>query len=262
MGWRDIRDGNPVKDALRRGGSAVGCFIRTPSVEIVEVCAHAGCDFVLIDLEHSATAWDSVGALIIAAEAAGTAPFVRISNPSRDLVSRVLDIGAHGVMVAQVDSAETAATVVAATRYGPDGTRGVAGGRGSGWGMRMPMAEFQAAANQATFVSVQVESRLATERIAAIAAVDGLDCVFVGTSDLTTDLGVPGSYDHPLVADALDQIQASCDEAGVAVGYPAGTIADAAGYQKRGARLIACSDTGILAQAMTTFTREVKAFDD
>lgn len=262
MGWRDIRDGNPIKEALREGGSVVGCFIRSPSVEMVEVCAHAGCEFVLIDLEHSSTSWDRVAAMIIAAEAAGTTPLVRVSNPSRDLVSRVLDLGAHGVMVAQVDSAEAAAAVVAATRYGPDGSRGVAGGRGSGWGMRMSMADFQAAANQATFVSVQVETRLAVERIADIAAVDGLDCVFVGTSDLTTDLGVPGSYEHADVARALDRVHESCDATGVAVGYPAGTVPDAAGYRKRGARLIACSETGILANAMSAFTREVKAFVD
>ena len=260
MGWRDIRDGNPVKEALGAGRSVVGCFLRSPSIEIAEVCAHAGCQFVLIDLEHSSTSWDRLGVMIVAVEAAGSTPIVRVSNPARDVVSRALDLGAHGVMVAQVDSAETAEAVVAATRYGPDGTRGVAGGRGSGWGLRMSMADFQAAANDATFVSVQVETRLAVERVAEIAAVDGLDCIFVGTSDLTTDLGVPGSYDHPEVSQALDRVHEHCDSVGVAVGYPAGTVEDAAAYRKRGARLIACSDTGILAQAMSSFTKEVKAF--
>ncbi len=262
MPWRDIRTGNATKDALSRGETVVGAFVRSPSAEVVEVCAHAGCDFVLIDLEHSTTSWDRTSAMIIAAEAAGTTPIARISNPSRDLITRVLDIGAHGVMVAQVESADTAAAVVAATRYGPDGARGTAGGRGSGWGLKMSMAEFQTAANQSTFVSVQVESRSAVAQVGAIAAVDGINCVFVGTSDLTTDLGVPGEIDHPSFVGALDAVHTGCDAAGVAVGYPVATAEQAKAYQCRGSRFIATSDTGMLARAMSAFVGEVRRSDD
>ena len=262
MSWRDIRAGNPTKDALTRGDTVIGSFIRSPSTEVVEICAHAGCDFVLIDLEHSTTGWERTAAMIIAAEAGGTTPIARISNPQRDLITRVLDIGAHGVMVAQIDSAESAAAVVAATHYGPDGTRGTAGGRGSGWGLRISMAEFQAAANSATLVSVQIESRLAVDRVHEIAAVDGLDCVFVGTSDLTTDLGAPGEVDHPQVGRALDQIHEACEASGVAVGYPVATSDQAASFLHRGARLIATSETGILARSMSEFIGEVRTFSD
>jgi len=259
MPWRDIRSGNPTKDALARGETVVGAFVRAPAVEMIEICAHAGCDFVLIDLEHSTTTWERTSAMVIAAEAAGTTPIVRISDPARDLVTRALDIGAHGVMVAQVESAEVAASVVAATRYGPDGTRGTAAGRGSGWGLRMPMAEFQAAANRATFVSVQIESRVAVGCVADIAAVPGIDCVFVGTSDLTTDLGAPGDLDNAQVGIALDAIHEGCAAAGVAVGYPAPTPEQAESFRRRGARFVATSDTGILARSMSAFVLEVRA---
>lgn len=259
MPWRDIRNGNPTKEALARGATVVGSFVRSPAVEVVEICGHAGCDFVLVDLEHSTTTWERTSAMVIAAEAAGTTPIVRISNPSRDLVTRALDIGAHGVMVAQIDSPESANAVVSATRYGPDGTRGTAGGRGSGWGMRMSPAEFQDAANLTTFVSVQIESRLGVDHVDAIAAVPGLDCVFVGTSDLTTDLGVPGEIEHPQVELALDEIHRGCDAAGVAVGYPAATPEQAEMFIRRGSRFIATSDTGILARSMSAFVEEVRS---
>ena len=259
MTWRDVRAGNAVKDALAAGETVVGSFVRTSSTEAVEVCAHAGCTFLLIDLEHSATSWQQASALILAAEAAGASPIMRVSSPGRDLITRVLDIGAHGVMVAQVESASTAADVVAATRYGPAGTRGTAGGRGSGWGLRMSASEYQAAANQATFVSVQVETRTGAEQIESIAAVDGLDCIFVGLSDLSTDLGAPNEWDHPELGALLDQIHVACATRGVAVGYPATSPAMARTLMDRGGRLIATADTSQLALAMSSFISEVSA---
>ena len=259
MAWRDIRSGNPLKETLAKGGTVVGSFVRTSSVEAVESCAHAGCQFVLIDLEHSSTSWQQFSALTIAAEAAGTCPIARVSNPARDLITRVLDVGAHGVMVAQVESAETAEAVVAATRYGPDGTRGTAGGRGSGWGLKMSAAEYQAAANAATFVSVQIESRLAAESVEAIAAVGGIDCVFVGLSDLSADLGVPGEWADALVA-VLDRIDSACAAQNLAVGYPATDPEMARMLVGRGSRFIATADLTQLSHAMSSFVSEVSAF--
>lgn len=260
MVWRDIRAGNAVKDALAAGGIVVGSFVRTNSTEAVEICAHAGCEFVLVDLEHSATSWQQVSALTIAAEAAGTSPIARVSNAGRDLITRVLDVGAHGVMVAQVGSAATAAAVVAAARYGPEGTRGTAGGRGSGWGMKMTAAEYQQAANGATFVSVQIESRLGVDNVEEIAAVEGLDCIFVGLSDLSSDLGFTGGWDHPALVSSLDRIHTACDAAGVAVGYPAASPDHARQLIERGARVIATADSTQLGLAMRSFTEEVSEF--
>ncbi len=109
MSWDDIRTGNPVKDKLASGGTSIGSFIRVNSIEIVEICAHAGCEFVIIDTEHSPVGWERTQAMILAAEAAGTVPILRVSNWSRDLVTRGLDSGAHGIMVPQIETAETAA---------------------------------------------------------------------------------------------------------------------------------------------------------
>ena len=129
MSWDDLRDGNPLKRTLASGGTVVGSFVRMSSVEVTEICAHAGCDFVIIDMEHAPVTWERAAAMVIAAEAAGTVPILRVSNWSRDLITRALDAGAHGVMLPQIDTAAAARDAVGATRYGPGGTRGTAGNR-------------------------------------------------------------------------------------------------------------------------------------
>ena len=261
MAFVDIRDGNPLKTTLADGGTAVGMFLRLPGMELAELCGHVGCDFVLIDMEHSTITWEQAGAMIVAAESAGTVPVLRVSNPARDLITRALDVGAHGIMVAQVDSPEMARAVVAATRYGSGGTRGTAGSRRSGFGQRMSLAQFTEAANRATFVSVQLESVRAVQNAHAIAAVPGIDCILAGLSDLTVDLGVAGQWEHPSVVAQAREIEAACDAHGIAFGVPAPDIGFAARYLERGARLVAGGDVGLFGRAMRSFVEGVKASD-
>ena len=258
MGFVDIREGNPLKRTLSEGGVAVGMFLRLPGFELAELCAHAGSDFVLVDLEHSITTWEQAAAMVLAAESAGTVPVLRLSNPARDLITRALDIGAHGVMVAQVETVETARAVVAATRYGSGGTRGTAGSRRSGFGLRIPLGEFTEAANRATFVSVQIESLEGVRNAGSIAAVRGLDCILAGLSDLTVDLGVPGEWEHPSVVSCTMEIKAACDANGIAFGVPAPDTDFAARYLARGARLIAAGDVGLFGRAMQAFMEGVR----
>ena len=249
MGFVDIREGNPLKRTLSEGGVAVGMFLRLPGFELAELCAHAGSDFVLVDLEHSTTTWEQAATMVLAAESAGAVPVLRLSNPARDLITRALDIGAHGVMVAQVETVETARAVVAATRYGSGGTRGTAGSRRSGFGLRIPLGEFTEAANRATFVSVQVESLEGVRNVGSIAAVPGIDCILAGLSDLTVDLGVLRGVGSPFgcVSCAME-ISAACDANGIAFGVPAPDPDFAARYLARGARLIAAGDVGVFGQ--------------
>ena len=258
VGFVDIRDGNPLKTTLARGGTAVGMFLRLPGLELAELCGHAGCDFLLIDMEHSTITWEQASAMVVAAESAGTVPVLRLSNPARDLITRALDIGAHGIMVAQVDSPDVARAVVAATRYGSGGTRGTAGSRRSGFGLKIPLGEFTEAANRATFVSVQIESIQAVREARAIAAVPGIDCMLAGLSDLTVDLGVSGQWDHPSVVAHAMEIQAACEAHGIAFGVPAPDLDFAAAYLARGARLIAAGDVGLFGRAIRSFVEGVR----
>lgn len=262
MPMPDVREGNPVKDRLADGGTVVGSFLRMPAAEIAELCGHAGCDFVLIDLEHGALSWERVAALISAAESAGAAPIVRLPTTARDPITRALDIGAHGVMVARVDTAEEAQVVADAARYGSGGTRGAAGNRRTGYGLRMDLGEFVAAANRATFVSVQIETMRAVHNAEAIAAVPGLDCLFMGLSDLSVDLDIPGQWTHDDVLEATASVRSACDRHRVALGVPAPDVRFAQQFAEHGARLIACGDTGVFGQAMRSFVDGVRSFTD
>ena len=120
MSWRDPRDGNPVKAALAAGESVVGTFVRIPTVEAVEICAHAGCQFLIIDNEHTPVDWERTAAMILAAEAAGTTSILRLPTWGRERITKALDAGADGVMIPQVEEGRVTADVVAATRYGPE----------------------------------------------------------------------------------------------------------------------------------------------
>ena len=262
MGWQDIRDGNPVKERLTAGGTVIGSFVRMSSVEVTEASAHAGCDFVIIDAEHAPATWAQQSAMIIAAEAAGTVPILRVSNWSRDLITRALDAGAHGVMVPQIETVEAAEAAVAATHYGPGGTRGVAANRRSGYGLKMSYPEYVEASNRSTLVALQVETMAAVERVDEIAEVPGIDLLFVGLADLSTDLGIAGAWDDPTLVDYVERINAACRRNEIAFGLPVPNGDLARHWMERGARFVATGDIGVFANAMKAFIEEVRGFSD
>jgi 2-keto-3-deoxy-L-rhamnonate aldolase RhmA len=258
VGWHDVRNGNPVKDALARGETVVGSFIRVPSPEIAEMCGHAFCDFVIVDTEHTPVGWERVASIITAAENVGTSPILRVSNSSRDLVSRGLDAGAHGIMIPQIESPEMARSAVAATRYGPGGTRGTAGNTRSGFGMKIPYSEYVDAANEAMLTVIQVESANAVAAVDEIAEVDGIDCLFIGLTDLSVDLGHPGDYMHPAVDEQVTRVLASAARLGVPTGVPVSNPEMARSYMDRGVQFVATSDTGLFAKAVRNFVEGVR----
>jgi 4-hydroxy-2-oxoheptanedioate aldolase len=253
VSWYDVRDGSPLKRLLAEGGPAIGVFVRMPSLEVVEMCGHAGCDFIIVDGEHAPLGWERVAALVMATENAGMTPLIRVSNGTRDLISRGLDSGAHGVMVPQIESAQAARDAVAAATYGPEGTRGTAGNTRTGYGMVMGYDEYVRPANEAKVVVIQIESAASVENIEEIAAVDGIDCLFVGLTDLSVNLGYPGDYSHPEVEEHLDRVFTAAANQGIPIGVPAADPEMASRYIKRGVRLIGTSDTGL-------FGRSVKGF--
>lgn len=257
MGWYDVREGNPLKKLLAEDGPAIGVFVRMPSLEVVEMCGHAGCDFIIVDGEHAPLGWERIAALMMAAENAGMTPLIRVSNGTRDLISRGLDAGAHGVMVPQIESAQAARDAVAATTYGPGGTRGTAGNARTGYGMVMGYGDYVGPANDAKVVVIQIESAAGVENIEAIAAVEGIDCLFVGLTDLSVNLGHPGDYSHPEVEKHLDRVIAAAATRGIPIGVPAADSAMASRYIERGARLVGTSDTGLFGRGVRGFVEEI-----
>lgn len=257
MSWYDVREGSPLKKMLAAGGPAVGVFVRMPSLEVVEMCGHAGCDFVIVDAEHAPLSWERIAALVMAAENAGMTPLLRVSNGTRDLISRGLDSGAHGVMIPQVESARAAREAVAAATYGPGGTRGTAGNARNGYGMMMGYHDFVGPANDARIVVIQIESPTGVENIEEIADVEGIDCLFVGLTDLSVSLGRPGDYSHPEVEEHFERILAVSADRGIPVGVPASDSGMASGYIERGARLVGTGDTGLFARSVRGFVEGI-----
>ena len=209
---------NKTKRLIEAGKTAIGGFLMFPSPEIVEQMGYAGLDFVIIDTEHGPADNLAVAGMIRAAEAADITPLVRVrwvGDPS--LILRALDLGAQGVQVPMVESAETAARVAAAARYHPRGRRGLAGVRAAWYGA-VELGDYVAKANREIMVAVQIETAAAVAQAGEIAAVEGVDLVFVGPVDLSQSLGHPGQLQHPDLLAAMDRVFAACRAAGRACG--------------------------------------------
>jgi len=259
MGQRDIRTGREVREHLRQGAALAGAFQRIPAPGVTELCAAAGFDFVILDMEHTPISEERVGELVRAAEAVGIPAIVRV--PSRDPVgvSRVLETGCVGIQVPLVRSAAEAEEIVRATRYAPHGTRGLASPRQTRYGMAMSIAEWVRTSVDAVLVVVQIEDRLGVGAVGEIAAVDGVDVVFVGLTDLSADLGVPGDLAHPDVAAAVDAALAAAQAAGKTAGLPARDASSAAQLMRRGAGYVTTDDVRCFLNGATAFLGELRA---
>ena len=203
-----VMTANKMKAKLFAGQPVFGVSVMIPSPQIVEMIGRLGFDWVLIDLEHGAISAESLHAMVMAAEAAGITPIGRPASHSEQEITKLLDAGVLGVQVPHVDTAEQAAAVVAAVKFHPLGRRGLAvGTRAAHYGIGLSQAEFAAQANRETLVCVQLEDLPALEKgnLEAISAVDGVDVVFVGPSDLSQALGFPGQHDAPAVKETMRQ---------------------------------------------------------
>jgi len=189
---------NPLKAALRRGEAQLGLWLSLNSVTATEMAAGAGFDWVLADMEHSTLSEAEALAHMRAAASGGAAePVVRIPWNDTVVIKRVLDAGIRSLLVPYVQTVEEAQRAVAATRYPPAGVRGYSGmHRGNRYG-RDKDYPFTAASE--IFLAVQVESPEAVANAGAIAALDGIDCVFVGPNDLAANMGLLGQAYAPEV---------------------------------------------------------------
>ncbi len=259
MGWTDIRDGNPLKRRLQDGEALLGCFQRIPAPEVTELCAAAGFDFVVADLEHGLMTEQRAADLVRAAEAAGIPALIRVPSHDPPTIGRLLETGPAGLHVPQVRSAVEAEAVVRATRYPPDGQRGLSTPRQAGYGGRMSLAEYVGASLEWLLVVVQVESRTGLDEIEAIAAVEGVDAVFIGLTDLSQDLGVPGAYDDPALREAVDRAFRLVKARGKVAAVPVTGRTMAEDYLARGATYLTANDTRLLLASGRAFVEELRA---
>jgi 2-keto-3-deoxy-L-rhamnonate aldolase RhmA len=200
-----------VKQRLRNGELVLGTImseVRNPNVAYM--LAQCGFEFFIIDNEHGAYSSETVSNLIAAARGAGIAAIVRIPEIRRETILKPLDSGAAGLLVPQVNTVAQAQEVIHHAKYPPAGNRGVALRRAANRYARVDAAAYLQKANEDTFIAVQAESEQAVENIDAIAAVEGIDCVFVGPFDLSVSLGIPGQVYHPREVEAIDAVLAAC----------------------------------------------------
>jgi 2-keto-3-deoxy-L-rhamnonate aldolase RhmA len=224
---------------------AIGTFLNLGSALVTEVCAMAGFDWLLADLEHGAGGEEALVGQVLAAAAHDVPLIVRVESVERVRVGRVLDLGAAGVMIPRVEDASQAARVARWARYPPDGERGVATyNRACGFGAR---PEALLTANDRVRVVLQIETSGALADVEEIAATPGVDALFVGPRDLSHALGVPGDFAAPVYREATDRVAAAAAAHGIASGILAKDREAADRYAASGYRLIAVgSDAGFL----------------
>jgi 4-hydroxy-2-oxoheptanedioate aldolase len=217
---------NTVKAAILGGKPQMGIWLNTGSPVIAEIAGQAGFDWCLIDGEHGPNTVSEWLPQLQALTAAGTPAVIRIPNTDVWMVKQALDLGCQTIMVPMVDTPEDAREMAAAMRYPPLGKRGIGAAiaRASQYGVR---TDYLKNANDEVCLIVQAETQLALNNIEAIAAVDGIDCIFIGPADLAADMGYTGNPRHPDVVAAIEDAFARITAAGKCAGfliYDAGLI--------------------------------------
>ncbi len=206
------------RDRVLAGEPLFGCWSGLGSPLAAELVARAGFDWVLVDLEHGAATEAELLAHLTAIEGTGAAALVRPQSGERLRIGRALDLGASGIVVPRLDSAAEAREAVSFLRYPPDGVRGVALlTRGARLGS-IGHADVAGSVNRDVVGIVQVESPGALRAAAEIAAIDGVDALFVGPADLSHSLGIPGRFADETYQTALRSVVAACRSNGKAAG--------------------------------------------
>jgi len=208
---------NRIKEMLAAGKPVMGTFITLNSPDLVEIAGIAGFDFVIIDAEHGPMDPESLQNLLRGAELRGATPVVRIPETSDTWILKTLDVGAQGIQLPQVNSAEQAARIVRGAKYFPLGNRGVALPRSSSYGL-IPLDRAFEEANRETLIVTHCENVLGLKALPEIAAVEGVDVLFVGPYDLSQSLGIPGQIDHPDMKSAIAQVLSVARNAGKPTG--------------------------------------------
>ncbi len=240
---------NSLKQKLREGQIVFGTFVRTADPAVIEVLAHSGLDFVVLDSEHSPLTLRDVAQLVRAADGIGLPTIVRVARNDPVLIMQALDMGALGVQVPQVNTASEALAAARAARYPPEGDRGFAATTRAACHGFMPTREYHQLSNTEIMVVIYIETAQAVQNVEKIAEVPGVDVLFVGPFDLSVSYGVPGELDHHRMQAAIDEVAGICRKAGKHAGILAGTPERAYDLIQRGYRYIVYgSDLGLMAQ--------------
>jgi 2-keto-3-deoxy-L-rhamnonate aldolase RhmA len=202
---------NQVKRALQQGQVQIGTWVTTlRSPQLPQILRSAGFDFIYIDMEHSDFSIETVGDLCSAALAHGLVPVVRPPAKEPHLLTRPLEVGAMGLLLPHVDTAQEAQAAVRAVKFPPMGERGYNVRTVHTAYLAVDPRTYARAVNEETLLIVQIESRRGVRNLDAILAIDGVDGAVIGRGDLSTDLGVMGEWDHPEVIRGVETMIRAC----------------------------------------------------
>jgi 2-keto-3-deoxy-L-rhamnonate aldolase RhmA len=207
---------NTLKNKLINGELSLGSWITLGHSGIVEIMGKAGFDWLVVDLEHSTISIDQAGELIRTIDLMGVTPLVRLTSNNADQIKRVMDAGAHGIVVPMVNCAQEAIDAVSATRYAPKGSRGVGLARAQAYGSKFD--DYLKWQKDSPVVIVQIEHKEAIDHLEDILSVEGVDGFIIGPYDLSCSMGMPGNFKRPEFQQAMSFIL----NTGLRIGCPAG----------------------------------------
>jgi 2-keto-3-deoxy-L-rhamnonate aldolase RhmA len=239
---------NVTKQKLRNGEFVFGLSpSEMPSIALPRILAGLGYDFLFFDMEHSASGFETICNQVWTSRSAGITPIVRVPDPERFYVSRVLDAGAQGVIVPRVETVEQVDRIVGYCKYPPEGDRGAAlGGRHTDF---QPMADPRAAmleANDQVLVGIQIETLPGLQMVHELASRPGVDLLFIGPQDLTIALDVPNQWEAPVVDDAIRRVVTAAEACGVTVGILGRNVSLSERWMAEGIRFVVFGTTLML----------------
>ena len=233
---------NAVKQTIQQGGVAIGTMIfEFNSTGIGRIAAEAGAEFAVFDMEHTGWSLETMRMLFATTRPTAMLPFVRVPATEYHFIARALDVGAMGIMVPMVESEAQARKIVESAKYPPVGRRGAAFGVAHDDYTSGDIVEKIASSNREILLIAQIETAQGLKNLDAIAAVDGIDVLWIGHFDLTNFLGIPGQFDHPVFKESVEAIVAACKKHNKVAGYMVGDIATGKGLLEQGFRILAYS---------------------
>lgn len=250
---------NTTKAKLKAGDTVFGCFVRYPSASLIGVLRYWGWDFLVFDGEHGTLEPSDCENMVRAAELHDVTPVVRVTSNQPPIILRLMDTGAQGLHIPWVNSAAEAEAAVRAVKYYPRGIRGLASVRASQYGQTVSFDNYVRQANAETLVVVQVETAEAAENIPEIVAIDDVDVIFIGPTDLSHSLGFPGQLEHPRVQQTMHRIVQDVARSDKALGIFVGSADAARHWRRRGARYITIGLEAVLGPAVRQYLRSAQA---
>lgn len=234
-----------------------GTFVPFALGDVADYTSRLGFDFIIIDNEHGIMNQETIFDMIRAAQCQRTPVLVRCTNSTPDMIHKVLDMGAEGILVPVINTAEDAREVIKSAFYPPKGERGIAYfTRASSYGLIEDKTEFLKKANEEVFISIQLETGAAIENLDEILEVEGIDMFFIGPNDLAASLGIPNS--HPEMERIIEETISKIIAKGKTAGIFVTDDETARKYTGYGAKFILTSITKYLTQGVKEYLRKAK----